>query len=112
MKKVALAFILGLTSHFISAQTNPNSYYQSGYVKPSTGTYVEGHFKTKTNSTNHDNYSTEGNNNTYTGENGSRAKDYSSGATNYGSGQQIYTGSRGGQYYINSNGNKTYVPKR
>lgn len=27
-------------------------------------------------------------------------------------GETIHTGSRGGQYYINSNGNKTYVPKR
>lgn len=27
----------------------------------------------------------------------------------YSSTQTIYTGSRGGQYYINSNGNKTYV---
>lgn len=27
----------------------------------------------------------------------------------YSSSQTIYTGSRGGQYYINSNGNKTYV---
>ena len=34
------------------------------------------------------------------------------GAYNYGSGRTIHTGSRGGQYYINSNGNKTYVPKR
>ncbi|MBC7524603.1 MAG: hypothetical protein H7239_09220 [Flavobacterium sp.] len=28
---------------------------------------------------------------------------------NYSSNNTIYTGSRGGQYYINSNGNKTYV---
>lgn len=27
-------------------------------------------------------------------------------------GQTIYQGSRGGQYYINRNGNRTYVPKR
>jgi len=26
-------------------------------------------------------------------------------------GRKIYTGSRGGQYYINSNGNKTYIKK-
>ena len=50
--------------------------------------------------------------NTYTGSTGSRARDYSSSAYNYGSGHTIHTGSRGGQYYINSNGNKTYVPKR
>jgi hypothetical protein len=30
---------------------------------------------------------------------------------NYNSNKTIYTGSRGGQYYINNNGNKTYVKK-
>ena len=34
----------------------------------------------------------------------------STGAT--GNGQTIKTGSRGGQYYINSNGNKTYIKKK
>lgn len=29
----------------------------------------------------------------------------------YNTSRTIYTGSRGGQYYINSNGNKTYVPR-
>jgi hypothetical protein len=90
---------------------NTNTTYQSGYYR-SNGTYVKGHYKTKSNSTNHDNYSTKGNYNPYTGSNGSRAKDYSTGAYNYGKGKTIHTGSRGGQYYINSNGNKTYVPKR
>jgi len=37
---------------------------------------------------------------------------YSSAAQNYGGGHVIYTGPRGGQYYINDNGNKVYVPKR
>lgn len=112
MKK--LLVLLGFLSiaTFASAQTNSNSRYQSGYYKSSTGTYVQPHMKTTTNSTNHDNYSTTGNTNSYTGQSGSRAKDYSSGATNYGSGQNIQTGPNGGQYYINSNGNKVYVPKR
>jgi hypothetical protein len=85
--------------------------YQSGYQR-TDGTAVQSHYKTQSNNTNWDNYSTKGNTNTYTGESGSRSRDYSSGASNYGSGQTIQTGSRGGQYYINSNGNKTYVPKR
>lgn len=85
--------------------------YQSGYIKDN-GTYVEPHFKTSTNNTNLDNFSTKENYNPYNGNSGTRARDYSSDAYNYGSGQQIQTGSRGGQYYINSNGNKTYVPKR
>lgn len=90
---------------------NSDVHYQSGYIKDN-GTYVEPHYKTNTNSTNWDNYSTKGNFNPYNGNSGSRAKDYSNEAYNYGSGQQIQTGPRGGQYYINSNGNKTYVPKR
>lgn len=90
---------------------NTNSTYVNGYTK-SNGTYVQGHYRSSKNSTNHDNYSTSGNYNPYTGSAGSRAKDYSTGAYNYGSGHTIHAGSRGGQYYINSNGNKTYVPKR
>lgn len=90
---------------------NTNSTYVNGYTK-SNGTYVQGHYRSSQNYTNHDNYSTSGNYNPFTGTAGSLAKDYSSDAYNYGSGQTIYTGPRGGQYYINSNGNKTYVPKR
>ena len=90
---------------------NSNSTYVNGYTK-SNGTYVQGHYRSSQNSTNHDNYSTIGNSNPYTGTSGSRAKDYTTGAYNYGSGHSIHTGSRGGQYYINSKGNKTYVPKR
>lgn len=91
--------------------TNTNLTYVNGYTK-SNGTYVQGHYRSSQNNTNHDNWSTSGNSNPYTGTSGSRAKDYSSGAYNYGSGHTIHTGSRGGQYYYNSNGNKTYVPKR
>ena len=50
--------------------------WQDGYFR-SNGTFVTGHFKTVSNGTNWDNFST-----------------------------------WGGQYYINSNGNKVYVPKR
>ena len=82
-----------------------------GYTK-SNGTYVNGYARTSRNNTNHDNYSTSGNHNPYTGTMGSRAKDYSNGAYNYGVGYMVRTGSRGGQYYVNGNGNKVYVPKR
>lgn len=91
--------------------TNTTVRYQSGYTR-SNGTYVSGHYKTVSNGTNLDNFSTKGNINTFTGSYGTVARDYSTQALNYGSGKTIYTGSRGGQYYINSNGNKTYVPKR
>ena len=83
----------------------------SGYYKDN-GTYVDSYVRTRPNSTNWDNFSTSGNTNLYTGSTGYRARDYSSGAYNYGSGNVIHSGPRGGQYYYNSNGRKTYVPKR
>ena len=112
MKRLIFLFSFLAMASFVSAQTYSGTRYQSGYYKPSTGTYVQPHYKTNANSTNWDNFSTQGNYNPYTGSAGSRARDYSSDAYNYGGGNTIYTGSRGGQYYYNSNGNKTYVPKR
>ena len=90
----------------IPSYTTVNSYTRSN------GTVVESHVRSMPNSTNWDNFSTMGNSNPFTGSTGYRARDYSSSAYNYGSGHTIHTGSRGGQYYYNSNGNKTYVPKR
>ena len=101
-----LAFVFTSVLTYAQSQTWVNGYYKSD------GTYVQGHYKQTPNSTNHDNWSTTQQRNPYTLDNGSRAKDYSSDTYNYGSGQTIYTGPRGGQYYINSNGNKVYVPKR
>lgn len=90
--------------------TNSNVGYQSGYER--NGTYVEPSYHTRSNNTNTDNWSTQGNTNPHTGTQGTRAQDYSRDAYNYGQGQMIETGSRGGQYYLNGNGNRTYVPKR
>lgn len=112
MKAFIFLFSMVVASYGGYSQTNSNVKYQTGYYKPSTGTYVQPHMKTEVNKTNHDNFSTSGNTNTYTGSSGYKAKDYSSQSYNYGSGQTIQTGPKGGQYYINSNGNKTYVPKR
>jgi hypothetical protein len=39
-------------------------------------------------------------------------KSYSSGSSFYSGSKAIHTGPRGGQYYINKNGNKTYVKKK
>src|SRR5690554_1506208 len=78
--------------------------YQRGYVK-TNGTYVQPHYKTKSNNTNTDNFSTQSNTNIYTGKKGTRAKDYSSEAYNYGRGKTIYQGPKGGQYYYNNKGN-------
>jgi len=101
-----LAFIFTSVLSYAQSQTWVNGYYKSN------GTYVQGHYRQTPNTTNHDNWSTTTQLNPHTLDQGSRAKDYSSDAYNYGSGRTIYTGSRGGQYYINSKGNKVYVPKR
>ena len=41
-----------------------------GYLKPSNGTYVAPHFRSQSNNTQFDNYSTKGNYNPYTGRKG------------------------------------------
>ena len=113
MKKLLITSIILFAGLSAKAQNfNSNSTWTNGYYKPSTGQYVDGYQRTTPNSTNYDNYSTYGNTNPYTGSQGSKARDYSNEAYNYGQGKQIYEGERGGQYYINGNGNKTYVPKR
>lgn len=111
MKTFILTLGLLLISLLGFSQTNSSTRYQKGYYK-TNGTYVKSHHKTQTNKTNHDNFTTKTNTNSYTGQSGTRAKDYSPAAKNYGKGKTIHTGSRGGQYYYNSKGNKTYVPKR
>ena len=91
-----------------STNSNTDIRYQNSYTK-SDGTNVKSHYKTDINKTNTDNFSTKDNYNYTNGTTGTKAKDYSSDAQNYGSGKTIQTGPNGGQYYINSNGNKTYV---
>ena len=112
---ITLLTVLFALSTNLNAQnysfSSSNSTYVNGYYK-SNGTYVNGHYKTKSNAKTTDNYSTKGNVNSYTGQNGYKPNNYSNGASNYGQGKTIKTGPRGGQYYINSKGNKTYVPKR
>ena len=98
-----------LTPH--PGAVNYSSTYVDSYTR-NDETFVHGYYKSMPNSTNWDNYSTKGNTNPFTGTTGYRARDYSSGAFNYGAGRTIHTGSHGGQYYYNSNGRKTYVPKR
>lgn len=106
------SFIVFFALLFVSILSyGQNTTWVDGYYR-SNGTYVQGHYRQAPNQTNHDNWSTTQQRNPYTQENGSRAKDYSSDAYNYGSGQTIQTGPQGGQYYINSKGNKVYVSKR
>ena len=110
------------------AQVNPSSTYVSGYTR-ADGTYISGYYKTTPNSTNRDNYTTKPNVNPYTGTSGyiqPDSKPLNSGSAysspsysapaNYNNSSSSYpapisTGSRGGQYYINSNENKTYIRK-
>jgi PBCV-specific basic adaptor domain len=101
-----LAIILVLLSSSVLADTYVNGYFRAD------GTYVEPYVRKDSNSTNLDNYSTQGNTNPYKGLEGTRARDYSPEAQNYGDGRTINTGPRGGQYYINDTGRKVYVPKR
>ena len=101
--------LAAFTSFAFSASAQSTT-TQSGYYK-SNGTYVAPAIKTTPNGTNVDNYSTKGNSNPYTGTSGTKAADYTPAASNYGQGQTIQQGPKGGNYYINSNGNKTYVPK-
>ncbi len=108
MKKI----IVLLAASFIACVFTANAQsYVNGYYRQN-GTYVQGYYRSNRNNTNHDNFSTRGNTNSYTGSVGSVAHDYTPQANNYGSGQTIYSSPQGGQYYINSNGNRTYVPKR
>jgi hypothetical protein len=108
MKKIIVTLVACVLGGMfaISAQN-----WVNGYTRKD-GTTVQGYYRSDRNHTNHDNYSTSGNINPYTGSVGSTARDYSSEAYNYGGGRTIHTGPQGGQYYINDNGNKTYVPKR
>jgi hypothetical protein len=108
MKNLMLSFIFIILAFaaFSQIQTFVNPYTKKD------GSTVQGYYKTAPNTTNLDNYSTQGNSNPVTGQIGTRARDYSSEAGNYGTGQTIQTGPRGGQYYYNENGNKTYVPKQ
>lgn len=127
---LSLAFLLASVLT-VFAQVNPNSVYVQGHYR-SDGTYVQGHYKTVSNNTNRDNYTTKPNVNPYTGVKGTiepdnRGVSYNTGtlksvgsSTNYNISAPVYrsapstttyTGPKGGSYYINSNGNKTYIKK-
>ena len=100
-----IAFLFVVANSFAQTST-----YVSGYTR-SNGTYVQGYYRTTPNYTRNDNYSTIGNVNPYTGAYGTKPNDnYSSYSTNSYT-TPVYTGPRGGRYYINSNGNKTYISR-
>ncbi len=68
MKKLTLiTLFLAMFSFVITAEAATKV---RGYVKPSTGTYVAPHYKSSSNKSRLDNYSTKGNYNPYTGKKG------------------------------------------
>lgn len=105
------AICLLMLCSMLTIATSQKARIQKGYTK-SNGTVVQPHYKTESNKTNWDNYSTKQNTNPYTGQQGSRGRDYSPDAYNYGKDKQIQKGPSGGIYYYNDKQKKTYVPKR
>lgn len=108
MKKLSFTLAFSIISYLGFSQT---STYVNPYIKQN-GTLVEGYHRTLPNNTNTDNYSTQGNSNPYNGSFGTKPRDYSIESQQLRQDHTIQTGPRGGQYYINDNGNKTYVPKQ
>jgi hypothetical protein len=69
MRNLIIILLLILFSKPLFSQVNPNNHYVNGYTR-SDGTRVKGHYRTNSNSTNTDNYSTKPNVNPYTGKKG------------------------------------------
>lgn len=67
MKYIFLFFLCQITHVSSIAQTNPNHVYVKGYVN-SNGDYVKGYYRTVSNETINDNFSTRPNVNPYTGK--------------------------------------------
>jgi hypothetical protein len=122
MKK-AFLFIVFL---FVAANSFAQStVYVQGYTR-SNGTYVQDHYRTAPSSKNYGSSTriAEYNFNTpvciYRNRTNSPSGSYSSrvytnpthkspSSESFSTNTSVYTGSRGGSYYINSNGNKTYI---
>lgn len=127
-----IAFLFFTTLSFAQSQV-----WVDGYNR-SNGTYVQGHYRTEKNHTVNDNWTTKGNTNPHTGKVGTLPRSTSYPSTYYkpvsspytaptystparssyasptystpsSSSQTIHTGPRGGTYYINASGNKSYV---
>jgi hypothetical protein len=104
---------LGATAAHAQSSTYVDGYYRAD------GTYVPGHYRTTPNRTTLDNYGTNPNTNPNTGEPGTRRtresteSGYSmpsrSTQTPAYQTQTLYTGPRGGTFYINDAGNEVYV---
>ena len=84
--------------------TNSNTQTRTTYTGPNGGSY---YYNSKGNKT----YVKKSNTATYSMPTSKSNSYYSSPSYNSNSNRALKTGSRGGTYYINSNGNKTYVKK-
>ena len=71
---ITLSLNDSIYSQYWGTGSNSNTTYVRPYVK-SNGTYVEGHYRTKRNSFNLDNFSAKGNYNPYTGKTGTKVYD-------------------------------------
>jgi major membrane immunogen (membrane-anchored lipoprotein) len=99
MKKITLIIALIISAiSFANAQYNSSKTYVSGYTK-SNGTYVQGHYRTSSNSTINDNYSTYPNVNPHTGKLGTVKPDY---ATPTYSQKSTYNSTKSHNSYSNS----------
>ena len=133
MKNLFFLIVFFFTTALTFAQSQV---WVNGYTR-SNGTYVQGYYRTAPDYTINNNWSTVGNVNPHTGKAGtvSRSTSYNSTyytaptytptyttptyyssptytpTSSYSSTTTLYNGSRGGTYYINSNGNKTYVSR-
>jgi hypothetical protein len=128
MKKLFFLIVFFFTTALTFAQSEV---WVNGYTR-SNGTYVQGYYRTAPDYTINNNWSTVGNVNPHTGRAGtvSRSSSYSSTyysapaytqsyyttpttytTPSYTTTNTVYTGPRGGTYYINSNGNKTYISR-
>lgn len=92
MKKWIIAFVLACVSLPSVADT-----YVRGYVRDN-GTYVQPHYKTNSDSTMSNNYSTQGNVNPYTGQPGT-VPNYDKGYNDYNSQQPSYQNQGYGSQY-------------
>lgn len=128
MKKLFFLIVFFLTTALTFAQSEV---WVNGYTR-SNGTYVQGHYRTAPDYTINNNWTTLGNVNPHTGRAGTVSRSSSFSSTYYSapaytqsyystpttyttptytSTNTVYTGPRGGTYYINSNGNKTYISR-
>ena len=89
----------------VNSETQNNQVWVNGYTN-SYGTYVAGYYKTVSDNTATNNYNYKNNINPNTGTQGTKSLYYNTTPTEN---RTLYTGSKGGTYYINSSGNKVYV---